>query len=126
MTGGLSDITLPLAGSASGWSRRELLTFTITAPGLGQYDQDQTAKWLMRLARTAAMNAMAFAPGDTFNCGEPLTPGSEMTGFYFANPMFVNRSSLCTATVQADTVAHVIPISAPNANWRRTTDLLRS
>jgi len=112
ITGGLSDAVLATHEDSARECRLELTTFASCAPGFGDYHSDAPAHWLMRLARTAAKNSFAFTPGDTFDCGQPLTPGSEMTGFYFAHPMFVNRSKLLAATVEADTVAHVIPISA--------------
>ncbi|HEX2758239.1 MAG TPA: suppressor of fused domain protein, partial [Thermoanaerobaculia bacterium] len=53
------------------------------------------------------------APMHTLSAPKPLTPSSEMVGFCFAIPPGVDVAALTRATITADLVLQVVPISKP-------------
>jgi hypothetical protein len=111
MTGGMSDAPMPGAESNYAFSRVELSCYALTAPGFGDPQTDEIAKWLHTFARLVFSKGRPINPGDTFDVGDPLAPESEMSAFYFGFTPFVNKESLLRATLSAEAVAHLIPIS---------------
>ncbi|MHC4741112.1 MAG: suppressor of fused domain protein, partial [Planctomycetota bacterium] len=53
-----------------------------------------------------------FGPGHTFTFDEPIVAGSEMTDIFFAVTPSVPMRQLCKATINAEVVLHVFPITS--------------
>jgi hypothetical protein len=111
MTGGMADAPMPGAGSSDTFSRVELSCYALTAPGFANPQTDEIAKWLHTFARLAFSEGQPINPGDTFNVGTPLAPESEMSAFYFGFTPFIDKDALRRATLNAEAVAHLVPIS---------------
>jgi len=110
ITGGLSDAEMPASPGAE-YARIELSAYATRAPGFGSPQEDEIAKWLHTFAQMPFKQNLRINPGDTFNVGRPLAPDSEMSAFYFGFVPFVDKAKLYRATLNAQAVAHVIPIS---------------
>ena len=111
MTAGLSDTPMPDTTSGAGFSRTELSCYATNPSGFGAPQQDEIAKWLHALPQILLNESLRISPGDTLNIGQPLAPDSEMSAFYFGFTPFVDQDALRRATIHADAVAHLIPIS---------------
>lgn len=113
LTGGLSDTPAagdsPLAGAPI--PRIELSCYAVSALGFGDPQQDIVAKWLHVFAQIVAAENLCIKPGATFDIGEPLAPDSHMSAFYLGITPFVDHAALCRATINAEAVAHLIPVS---------------
>jgi hypothetical protein len=110
LTGGLSDAPLPPAATGTQFSRIELSCYARHVTGFGN-PQDEIAKWLHAFARLPFEESLRIGPGGAFNVGQPLAPGSDMSAFYFGFTPFVDKGKLCRATIHAEAVIHVVPIS---------------
>jgi hypothetical protein len=110
LTGGLSDAALADAPAGTRFPRIELSCYARHVKGFGN-PQDEVAKWLHAFARLPFEENLRISPGDTFDVGQPLAPGSDMSAFYFELTPLVDKDELCRATIHAEAVIHVIPIS---------------
>lgn len=72
---------------------------------------DYVAWWLHFLAHFPFRQSAFLAPMHTVSAPEPLTPSSEMVGFCFAIPPGVDVAALTRATITAELVLQVVPIS---------------
>ncbi len=72
---------------------------------------DYIAWWLHYLAHFPFRLGTFFAPMHTVSAPEPLMPSSEMIGFCFAIPPGIDLSALTRATLTAELVLHVVPVS---------------
>jgi hypothetical protein len=108
ITGGMSDLEMP---GGPGLARIELTAYARLAPGFGSPGEDVIAKWLHTFAQMPFSENLRLNPGDVFDVGQPLAEDSEMSAFYFGFVPFVDKAALCKATLRAEAVAHVTPIS---------------
>jgi hypothetical protein len=109
ITGGMSDLEMP---GGPGLSRIELSAFALRTSGFGSPGEDVIAKWLHTFAQMPFCEEnLRLNPGDVFDAGQPLAEDSEMSAFYFGFVPFVDKAALCKATLRAEAVAHVMPIS---------------
>ncbi len=67
-----------------------------------------------------------FLHGQTFDWGKPLTPNSEMHGFYFADIPFIDESELCRQSGTARSILHLVTLSKAELDFRleRGTEML--
>lgn len=72
---------------------------------------DYIAWWLHFLAHFPFRQGGFLAPMHTVSAPEPLAPSSEMVGFCFAIPPGVDVAALTRATITADLVLQVVPIT---------------
>ena len=111
ITGGMADAPMPVREAHSGFSRIELSCFAVAVTGFGNPRQDEIARWLHAFARLPFQENQPINPGEILDVGQPLAEGSEMSAFYFALTPFVDNDALCRATLHAEAVVHVVPIS---------------
>ena len=107
VTGGLSDAPMPGAQP----SRVELTAYAKYVAGFADPNRDIIAKWLHAFAQIPFSENLPIRPGETFDAGQHLAPDSEMSAFFFAETPLVNQDALRRATLHADAVLHVVPIS---------------
>lgn len=115
ISGGMSDIQMPAGKSEkSVLSRVELTAFSNEVYKNNSGDMDMTSWWLSFLAympfRLKNDNVF-FAPGHTFSTGEPIIPDSAMTAFFFGVTPSVEIKRLCRASINAQLMLQVVPIS---------------
>lgn len=110
ITGGMSDLAMPGASPGADFARIELTAYATRAPWFANPQEDEIARWLHTFAQMPFRENSRINPGDTFDVGRPLAPDSEMTAFYFGFVPFVDKAALCRATLNAQAVAHVVPI----------------
>ncbi len=111
ITGGMSDAEMPEGSPGADFARIELSAYATRAPGFANPQEDEIAKWLHTFAAMPFRENLRINPGDAFDVGRPLAPDSEMTAFYFGFVPFVDKAALYRATLKAQAVAHLIPIS---------------
>lgn len=112
ITGGMSDAEMPAAQAAGeSPSRVELTAYSKT---IYEYEgKDVIAGCLSYLSYLPFGEAdICFAPGHTFTDGEPIIPGSKMTGFFFGVTPSVPLRRLRAATINAEVILQVVPISS--------------
>ncbi len=115
MTGGMSDAPMPVPASCGhDVTRAELTAYSNKIYKNESGDADMVAWWLHFLASAPfrpSQEKVFYAVGHTFSAGEPIMPGSQMTGFLFSVTPSVAMRSLCCCTPHAQVVLHVVPIS---------------
>jgi hypothetical protein len=111
LTGGMSDLEMPAGSADAGFARIELSAYARRAPGFGDPREDVIATWLHTFAQMPFQRGLRLNPGDVFDAGRPLQPDSEMSAFYFGFAPFIDKAGLLKATLRAEAVAHVTPIS---------------
>jgi len=114
ITGGMSDAPILGAASEAPRLRTELTAYADRIYKNRAADADMIAWWLHFLASApfrSPEEGIFFNVGHTFSTGEPLMPDSHMTGFLFSVTPSVEMRRLCSCTVHAQVVLHVVPIS---------------
>lgn len=114
LTGGMSDAAMPGAAAEVPRLRTELTAYSNRIYKNQAGDADMIAWWLHFLASAPFRfpeKGIFFNVGHTFSTGEPLMPGSAMTGFLFSVTPGVEMRCLCSCTLHARVVLHVVPIS---------------
>jgi hypothetical protein len=114
VTGGMSDAAMPGAAAEAPRFRTELTAYSNRIYKNQTGDADMVAWWLHFLASAPFRfpeEGLFFSVGHTFSTREPLVPGSAMTGFLFSVTPGVEIRRLCSCTLHARVVLHVVPIS---------------
>lgn len=113
ISGGMSDAQIPATEYRTDIPRRiELTTFSNEVYKNRSGDMDMIAWWLSFLVYAPYKDGnIFFAPGHTFSAPEPIIPGSEMTGFFFCITPSVALKHLRAASVNAELMLHIVPIS---------------
>jgi hypothetical protein len=119
LTGGMSD--LPQPGTEEydqEFQRVELSTY---ASEIVMTDSGKTdfLGWILGwMAHYPFEQDTYFLHGQTFDWGKPLTPNSEMHGFYFADIPFVDESELCRQSGTARSILHLVTLSKAELDFR--------
>jgi hypothetical protein len=115
ISGGMSDVEMPGGKSEKAdLFRVELTAFSNEVYKNKSGDMDMISWWLSFLAYMPFRiknNNFFFAPGHTISAGEPIIPGSEMTDFFFGITPSVEIKRLCSASINAQLMLQVVPIS---------------
>ena len=115
ISGGMSDADMPIGEAAEIVPTRvELTAYSNEIYTNYSGETDMVAWWLSFLASAPFRlkeKKLFFAPGHTFSTGEPIIPSSEMIGFFFSITPSVELRRLCSCSVNAKTMLHVVPIS---------------
>ena len=113
ISAGMSDVDMPVKTVTDKTpSRVELTTFSREIYKNQSGDMDLTAWWLSFLAYLPFKEgSIFFSPGHTFTTKKHIIPNSKMTGFFFGVTPSVDLKQLCSASVNAKLVLHVVPIS---------------
>lgn len=112
MTAGMSDAVLPGTSEFEEFYQRIEITAYAREPIPMDSGESDYIAWICGwLAHFPFHKETYFMHGETFDWGEPLVPGSQMEGFYFARPPFVDNDDLAAATLTAGSFIHLIPIS---------------
>ena len=112
ITGGMSDLPMPNTEDLEDASRYIEITAYANDPIMTDSGKADFVAWACHwLAHYPFRENTYFLPGQTFDWGGPIIPGSHMEGFYFANTPFVDRLALSQASVTGKTFIHVVPIS---------------
>ena len=110
LTGGMSTVAMAVPEELDTPRRIELAAYAKervqNAAGV-----DYVAWWLHFLSHFPFRQGAFLAPMHTVIAPEPLTPSSEMVGFCFAIPPGVDAAALTRATITAELVLQVVPIS---------------
>lgn len=112
MTGGMSDLEMPgMEGFDESMKRAEITAYAIEPLMAESGESDFIANICRWMAHYPFDQKTYFFPGQTFDCGRPIIPESQMQGFYFSKIPFVEKDLLSKAIVTATSFVHLVPIS---------------
>ena len=119
LTGGMSD--LPQPGTEEydeEFQRMEISTFAEKVV-MNQSGKIDFIGWVVGwMAHYPFEQNTYFLPGQTFDWGKPITPESEMHGFYFARLPFVNQEQLCELSGTAKSIIHLVTLSKAELDFK--------
>ena len=112
-TAGMSAEAQPNAsGTPAEPSHVEMTAFVPRRQGATREGgQDPVARVLHDLAHAPFRRDLFLGPLHTVDMGQPLAPGSPMTGFFFAVTPGVDQDALCRAAGRADLFIQAVPVS---------------
>ncbi len=119
ISGGMSDIPMPnMEDFDDCYKYAEIVTYAyeplITISG----DSDFIS-WICHwIAHYPFSEDTRLLCGETFDWGKPIVPDSQMEGFYFAHPPFIDREKLLKHSVTAKVLIYLVPISLLEMNFR--------
>jgi hypothetical protein len=114
ISGGMSEACMEMPRQnrkdESSPTRVELTAFART-PIVDGSGEDVIASWLAFLAHATFQQRTFLAPGHAVDVHEPLTRESSMSAFFFGITPDVDMRRLCEASIHAELMLHVTPIS---------------
>ena len=121
MTGGMSDLIMPKMEDFEEEAKYAEITTHAYGPLMTQSEKTDFIGWLCGwMAHYPFNQDTYFIPGQTFDWGKPIIPESDMHGFYFANPPFIDQEKLKSATGTATALIHLVPISKLEIEFKNT------
>lgn len=127
MTGGMSDLSMPHMDDFEDDAKYAEITSYAYEPMMTQSGKTDFIGWMCGWMAHYPFNQNTyFLPGQTFDWGKPIVPNSDMHGFYFAHPPFIDQNKLKTATRTAKALIHLVPISKNEIEFKNNngTDAL--
>ena len=113
MTAGMSDVEMavPTRLAKSIPSRIEISAYSDEIITTNGGKGDFICEILHWLAHHAFRESTFLAATQTFQVGQPIIPGSEMSAYYFAETPIVSGEQLFKHTPKAEGFVHLVPIS---------------
>ena len=112
-TSGMADIRQPVPDEVSDVPDRIEITAYAREPLMTDSGETDFIAWCMHwMAHFPLREGAFFAPGQTFDMGQSLTPDSEMSAYYLANTPFITHRAVTGANIGSNGTVHLVPISA--------------
>ncbi len=119
ISGGMSDIPMPNMDDFDDcYKYAEIVTYAYEPLITNSGDSDFIS-WICHwMAHYPFSEETPLLCGETFDWENPIVPDSQMEGFYFAHPPFIDREKLLKHSVTAKALIYLVPISRLEMNFR--------